>query len=83
MRPAPPRTATTTPLSFVSWAAFSLVVASAAVWFKHEDFVVWLLAEGLIEEQATRALPGTVRSAALVVGVIGLVAAWRLAVSRT
>ena len=68
-----------TPLSYLSWAALLLVAASAAVWLKHEDIVVRLLSEGLIDEQATRTLPETVRYAALATGIVGLVAAWRLA----
>lgn len=76
---SPTRTAQTKAPSLQSWAAFFLVGACAAVWAKHEDIVVWLLSEGLIEEQATVTLPGTLRSAAVAAGIVAAVAAWRIA----
>ena len=68
-----------TPLSYLSWAASLLVAASAAVWLKHEEIVVRLLSEGLIDEQATRTLPETLRYGALAAAIVGLVAAWQFA----
>ncbi len=62
-----------------SWLAFLFVGMSALAWTRNGDIIGWLLSHGLVEEAATRTLPGALRYVFAAGGILGLIAAWRIA----
>ena len=55
--------------------AFLSVGLTTWVWINNDTIIAWGLSQGLVDEGATRFLPGAVRNAAIVGGILGLIAA--------
>ena len=45
----------------------------AVTWAGNERIIAWLLSQGIVEESATRTLPGTLRSTSLAIAGLGMV----------
>ena len=63
------------------WLALMFAVISILAWLNVENIVVWSLSNGLINEAATRSLPGILGYVFLTCWVLGAVYAHRIAVS--